>query len=118
MIALLGKSNVFTAVLWAKVHSHRSFAHAVFDKYYKILKKNSQKIRPNARGVQKRPRHRKRYKTIQLPIKPYKSLLNTCEKSAVDRANHNPNLLQKQINRQNPQNYCTPPPTVIRKMAQ
>ena len=32
MIALLGKSEVFTAVLWAKVHFHRSFAHAIFDK--------------------------------------------------------------------------------------
>ena len=43
MIALLNKSNVFTAVLWAKVHSHRSFAHAIFDKYYKILKTNHKK---------------------------------------------------------------------------
>ena len=38
MTALLGKSDVFTAVLWAKVHSHRSFARAIFEKYCKILK--------------------------------------------------------------------------------
>ena len=43
MIALLSKSYVFTAVLWAKVHSHRSFAHAIFDKYYKIPKKDHKK---------------------------------------------------------------------------
>ena len=44
MIALLGKRGVFTAVLWAKVHSHRSFAHAIFDKYYKIPKTNHKKF--------------------------------------------------------------------------
>ena len=38
MIALLSKSCVFTAVLRAKVHSHRSFARAIFDNYYKIPK--------------------------------------------------------------------------------
>ena len=38
MIALLRKSDVFTAVLWAKVHSHRSFARAIFEKYCRILK--------------------------------------------------------------------------------
>ena len=38
MIALLTKSDVFTAVLRAKVHSHRSFARAIFEKYCKIPK--------------------------------------------------------------------------------
>ena len=63
-----GKSDVLTAILCAKVHSHRSFAHAIFDKYYKIFLKRSQKISPNARGVRKRPRRRKRYRTaVKVP---------------------------------------------------
>ena len=33
------KTRVFTAVLCPKVHSHRCFAHTVFDKCYKIPKK-------------------------------------------------------------------------------
>ena len=38
MIALLEKGTVFIAVLRAKVHSLRSFARAIFEKYCKILK--------------------------------------------------------------------------------
>ena len=53
MIALLCKSNVFTAVLLAKVHSYRSFAHAIFDKYYKIPKKDHKKSAQMPEGSKK-----------------------------------------------------------------
>ena len=33
------KHRIITAVLCANVHSHRCFAHTVFDNYYKIPKK-------------------------------------------------------------------------------
>ena len=44
------KNCILTAVLCANVHSHRCFAHTVFDNCYKILKKITENTPKEPKG--------------------------------------------------------------------